>query len=219
MAGISRKEGRLLAMFLGVLFFAGNVIALKSYLGGTKQARLQIRALTEQRQNIDALLSDRDYWEQRRQWMREHQPTIDDPGAAQGELLDQLQREARALGLTILEQRIVDSRGKQQASQVSVMLKVSAPMESLVQWLAGVQSPEAFRVVEQLTLSLDLRSREEEIPVVCTLQVGRLSQPAETGSGPNATGRSLRGATPGRGNPEKPGPRRNRPRNGNSPSR
>jgi|GEM_PF-1629099 len=184
MAKLSKKEIRLLAIFLSVLAFAGNVIALKFYISGVRLARTQIATLTEQRQQIDALLADRAYWEERQQWMKEHQPSIRDMGEAQGELIERLQRTARNRGLTILEQRMPDQNRKQQPPRISAMLKVSAPMADVVGWLAEVQSPEAFLIVEQLTLSLDLKSNEEELPVVCTLQVGLLYQPEGGMMGP-----------------------------------
>jgi len=182
MARISKKEKRLLIAFLSVLFFVGNVIALKKYLDGTRLAKTQIKTLIEQKQGIDALLSDREYWEERQRWMESHQPDIGDLGEAQGEMIESLQRQARARGITILEQRIIDPKPKQQYPRISVMLKVVAPMADVVGWLSEIQSPESFRIVEQLTLNLDTRSREEELPVICTLQVGRLYHSGARGS-------------------------------------
>ncbi len=176
MAKLSKKETRLLVIFLSVIFFAGNVIALKTFMGGVTLAKTQIRTLTEQKQGIDALLGDRAYWEERQKWMEDHQPVIGDMGEAQGELIETLQKLARARGITILEQRIMEPNPKLQYKRISVMLKVIAPMSDLVDWLAEIQSPEAFHIVEQLTLALDLKSKEEELPVICTLQVGRLYQ-------------------------------------------
>jgi hypothetical protein len=122
------------------------------------------------------LLSDREYWEERQNWMKSHQPRIEDFGEAQGEMLESLQEDARARGITVLEQRILDPQAKQQYPRISVFLKVVAPMSDVVAWLSEIQSPESFRIVEQLSLTLDARSKEEELPVICSLQVGRLYQ-------------------------------------------
>ena len=113
--------------------------------------------------------------------MEAHQPVIGDLGEAQGELIETLQKLARGRGITILEQRIMEHNPKQQYRRISVMLKVVAPMADVVEWLAEIQSPEAFHIVEQMTLALDLKSKEEELPVVCTLQVGQLYQPKNGG--------------------------------------
>ena len=174
MARLSKKEARLLLIFSTVLFFAANVIVLKRYLTAVRAARTQLAAFSAQRQTIDALLSDRAYWEERQQWLEQHQPVLDEIGAAQGELIQTLQRFARDRGITILEQTLLAPVAKPQYREVAVKLKLTAPMRDMMEWLATIQAPEAFYSVDQLSLTLDTRSKEEELPVLCTLQVGRL---------------------------------------------
>ena len=174
MAKLSKKEKRLLVAFISILLLVGNVIGLKKYLDGVRLAKMQIKTLTEQKEGINALLSDREYWEERQNWMKSHQPQIADLGEAQGEMLESLQEEARARGITVLEQRILDPQTKQQYPRISVFLKVVGPMSDIVSWLSEIQAPESFRIVENLSLALDTRSKEEELPVICTLQIGRL---------------------------------------------
>ena len=58
--------------------------------------------------------------------------------------------------------------------EVSVKLKLSARLEDMVSWLAEIQAPERFYIINQLVLNMDAKSRELELPSLCTLQVGRL---------------------------------------------
>lgn len=178
MAKLSKKEIRLLTLFLSALFLAGNVIALKSYLTGVKLSQAQIKTFGDKRQEIDALLSDRLYWEERQQWMEVHQPQLSEPGEAQGELISDLQHFARERGITILEQVILEPSHKAPFQKIAVRLKLSAPMRDLVEWLAEIQSPDAFYVVEQMLITPDIRSKEEEQPVICTFQVAKLYRSA-----------------------------------------
>lgn len=181
MARLSKKETRLLLAFSATIFCAVNVIALKSYLTALTGARSRLTAYSSQRQTIDALLSDRAYWEDRQRWLDEHQPELENSGAAQGALIETLQKVARDRGITILEQTILEPTVKPYYQEISVRLKLTAPMKEMVAWLAEIQAPERFYVVDQLSLSVDTKSKEVELPALCTLQVGRLyrSQPAK----------------------------------------
>jgi len=181
MARLSKKELRLLVAFLATIFVAGNVLVLKGYLSSLKTARARIAAVSSQRESVDLLLSDRDYWEERERWLEEHQPQLDDAGASLGSLIETLQKGARENGITILEQTIVEPSGKSRYHQASVRLKLTAPMEEMIGWLAGIQAPERFYVISQFALSVDTRSKEEEPPAICTVQVGRLYRQKESG--------------------------------------
>lgn len=182
MARLSKKELRLLAAFLATTFVAGNVLALKGYLSSLKTARVRIATVSGERESVDSLLSDRDYWEERERWLQEHQPQLEDAGASLGSLIETLQKGARECGITILEQTIVEPSGKSHYKQASVRLKLTAPMKQMIDWLAGIQAPERFYVVSQFALNLDTRSKEEEQPAICIVQVERLyRQKAEGG--------------------------------------
>lgn len=174
MARLSKKELRLLIAFLATIFVAGNVLSLKGYLSALKGARSRIAAYTSQREGIDALLADRQYWEERQRWIEEHQPEIKDAGAAQGALIESLQKSARERGITILEQTILEPAVKPQYHEVFVRLKLKAPMNEMIAWLAEIQAPERFTVINQFALSVDARNQEEEPLALCTMQVGRL---------------------------------------------
>lgn len=174
MARLSKKELRLLVAFLATIFVAGNVLALKGYLSSLKVARSRIAAVASQRESVDLLLSDRAYWEERERWIEEHQPQLEDAGASLGSLIETLQKGAREGGITILEQTIVEPSGKSPYQQASIRLKLRAPMKEMIDWLAGIQAPERFYVISQFALSIDSRSKEDEPPAICTVQVGRL---------------------------------------------
>lgn len=177
MARLNKKELRLAILFASTLFFAGNVTALKRYITALSTARTQLATYSTQRQEIDILLSDREYWETRQHWLDEHQPLLDNPGAAQGELIETIQRVARDRGITILDQTIMEPSSQPHFQEVSAKLKLSARLEDMVSWLAEIQSPERFTIINQLTLSIDSKSKEMELPALCTLQVGRLYSP------------------------------------------
>lgn len=177
MAKLSKKELRLLLLFSGTLFFAVNVIALKSYITSQRAVKADIARLTLERQNIDALLSDRDYWRERQEWLDANQPGLENVGAAQGELIQALQSVARDRGITILDQTILEPVFQTHYQEIAVKLKLTASFEDMVGWLADIQAPDRFYIVNQLQLSIDTRSQELEPPAVCTIQVGRLYSP------------------------------------------
>jgi len=84
---------------------------------------------------------------------------------------------ARDRGIKILEQTIMEPSIQPHFEEISAKLKLSARMEDIVAWLADIQAPERFYVINQLSLSLDMTSKEMELPALCTLQVGRLYSP------------------------------------------
>ena len=177
MAKLSKKELRLLFVFAGTIFFAVNVIALRSYLTALRTVRADLARLTLERQNINVLLADRDYWRERQAWLNEHQPILENVGAAQGELIQSLQSVARDRGIIILDQTILEPVFQAQYQEISAKLKLTAPIEDMVGWLADIQAPERFAIVNQLQLSIDSRNREEDPPAICTVQVGRMYSP------------------------------------------
>lgn len=174
MARLNNKELRLAIIFASTIFLAVNVTALKRYITALSTARTQLATCSNQRQEIDILLSDRDYWEERQRWLDEHQPLLENSGAAQGELIETIQRVARDRGITILEQTILEPTFQPYFQEVSAKLKLTARLEDIVSWLAEIQAPERFYLINQLSLSIDTKSKNMELPALCTLQVGRL---------------------------------------------
>ncbi len=174
MARLSKKETRLLLAFSITIFLAVNMLAMKRYLTSLTLVRSQVRAYTAQRQKIDGLLSDRAYWQERQQWLAEHQPSLDNTGAAQGTLIETLQKAARDGGITILDQTILEPSIKPYYQAISVKLKVTAPMKDMVNWLAEIQAPERFLSIDALSVTVDPRSKELDPPAICTLQVACL---------------------------------------------
>ncbi|MEI6350149.1 MAG: GspMb/PilO family protein [Verrucomicrobiota bacterium] len=177
MAKLSKKELKLLALFAGTVFFAVNVMALKGYVTSLRAVRADLAKLTLDRQNIDGLLSDRDYWRERQRWLDAHEPNLDNVGAAQGELIQTLQSVARDRGITILDQTILEPVFQSQYQEIAAKFKLTAAFQDMVGWLADIQAPERFYIVNQLQLSIDTRSQEEDPPAICTIQVGRVYSP------------------------------------------
>ena len=177
MAKLSKKELRLLTVFSVTVFFAVNVIALKGYITSLRAVRADLAKLALDRQSIDGLLSDRDYWRERQRWLDAHEPCLENVGAAQGDLIQTLQNVARDRGITILDQTILEPAFQPQYQEISAKFKLTAAFQDMVGWLADIQSPERFFIVNQLQLSIDTRSQEEDPPATCTIQVGRIYSP------------------------------------------
>jgi hypothetical protein len=155
MRTLAPSEKRLLLILCSALFLALNMLGLRAFLQTRTKLRQAIVSsrteLSEDRNWVslaDMLLpADR--------WISAHpMPSlaIDQASAA---LLKSERDAAEKAGLKIDEENLIPPQGNPYGSSVSVSAKLSGPFKSLVNFLFTIQSPDAWRRVEKLTLRSD----------------------------------------------------------------
>ena len=155
MRTLAPSEKRLLLILCGALFLALNMLGLRAFLQTRTKLRQGIIAshseLSEDRNWVslaDTLLpADR--------WISAHPMPALAPDQASAALLKSEREEAEKAGLKIDEENLLPPQGNPYGSSVSVSAKFSGPFQSMVKFLFSIQSPDAWRRVEKLTLRSD----------------------------------------------------------------
>lgn len=128
----------------------------------TKNQKLLSRQLTEKTETLaqmQTLIAERELWEQRDQWLTQHQPKLDNANSAVSALLEEVKALGQKHSLTPTDAVLgaPDTGGKTSGvyQSVSVSFNVKGKREDIVDFLYDVQSPTNFLVFEKATLQVD----------------------------------------------------------------
>lgn len=174
---LSSREKNLLLLCVGVLLFMAFAIAANSFMQRRADAVKKIAVLQAQKTDNETWLKDRAFQEKRRGWLAEKMPTTDSLGRAQGQLLEDLQNQALDLGIVIQQQTLPESVTTADYREVTVNVRVRGDQLVVMQWLAGMQSPEKFQAIKELQFQLDSRAKEKTPQALCNLTLARWFKP------------------------------------------
>lgn len=163
---MSPREKNLLILFATAGFFILNLLGFKFYSAQRqsvdskrKDAELKLANAENFRTMSGEVASEMD-------WLAQHEP---EPAAYQDvqSALQQFgEREALAAGLTIKNQRPLDTdTSGTQFHRVKVQFNLLGPEQSLYRWFDRINVPSEFRAVTLIRLSPD---REDETKIECT---------------------------------------------------
>jgi hypothetical protein len=102
----------------------------------------------------EVYIKERNLWEKRAQWLKEHQPALKGPGEA-STLLDQIKTVAGKHNIVIENPAIGTGDSTPERQSVFASIEVKSPWPPLVRFLYDVQQPESFVVFESVTLNID----------------------------------------------------------------
>lgn len=151
----------------GVVFFGGHALSQKQ-----QELNLERLSLKGDQAEAEVDLQKEALWNQRRAWIKAHQPPFGEEGDTGAQMRNAVVKGARDNNLEILEQEAPDVQHGPGGARVNVQLKIKGSMEGLCRWLAALQKPESFYAVTQFSLQAD----EDQKSMVCTLQVARYFQ-------------------------------------------
>jgi Tfp pilus assembly protein PilO len=146
-----------LAIVVGVM-----VVALLSYLLLTQfqkkltMLRGQLRDKQVELDTMKTLISERDLWLARGEWLKSHQaPLSEDPSKAAGQLLEDAKQIGLKHSITLENVNYGNPVTKPNYQSISVAFETKSDWKDLVDFLFDVQSPTDFRVFESCNLSLE----------------------------------------------------------------
>jgi hypothetical protein len=120
-------------------------------LGGAHTEMVERRAkLAEQALYV----KERDLWTKREEWIRKHQPVLENPAEASA-LLDQLREVAGKYNILIENPAIGAGETTPDHQTVFASIETKSPWPPLVHFLYDVQRPDAFIVFENVNLAID----------------------------------------------------------------
>ena len=174
MRTLAPSEKRLLLILCGALFLALNMLCLRSFLQTRTKIRQAIVAAREELSEDRNWVSLAASLVPAERWISAHPMPALSPDQASASLLRTEREEAEKAGLKIDEENLLPPQGNPHGSSVSVAAKLSGPFRSMVGFLFAIQSPDAWRRVEKLTL----RSDAQPPNVIAELELRQDFQPS-----------------------------------------
>jgi hypothetical protein len=155
MRTLAPSEKRLLLILCGALFLALNMLGLRAFLQTRTKLRQAIVVARGELSEDRNWVSLADTLRPADRWISSHPMPLLAADQASAALLKIERGEAEKAGLKIDEENLLPPQGNPYGSSVSVAAKFSGPFQSMVKFLFSIQSPEAWRRVEKLTLRSD----------------------------------------------------------------
>jgi len=151
---LNPRERRLCAIVGGIVFLLLNWYIWGKLLGALDHARADLVARQNTRKVQEVFIRERDLWDKRAQWLKEHQPALKGPGDA-STLLDQVKQVAGKQNVLIENPAIGTSDATADQQAVFASFEVKSGWPPLVHFLYDIQQPESFVVFESITLNID----------------------------------------------------------------
>lgn len=151
---MNRRERVLGAIVAGSVFLLLNFYVWGKLFGSLDQARADLVVRKNTRKVQEVYIKERDLWEKRAQWLKEHQPVLKGPGEA-STLLDQVKQVAGKHNVLIENPALGTGDSTPDRQSVFASVEVKSPWPPLVRFLYDVQQPESFVVFESVTLNID----------------------------------------------------------------
>jgi hypothetical protein len=155
MRTLAPSEKRLLLILCSALFLALNMLGLRAFLQTRTKLRQAIESARGELSEDRNWVSLADTLVPADRWISAHPMPAFATDQASAALLKSEREEAEKSGLKIDEENLLPSQGNPYGSSVSVSAKLSGPFQSMVKFLFAIQSPDAWRRVEKLTLRSD----------------------------------------------------------------
>jgi hypothetical protein len=148
------RERVLSLIVAGVLVVLLNLWILSSVLGAVTSAQKELATRRSKLAEQALYVKERDIWTKRDEWIRQHQPTLNNPAEASA-LLDQLQEVAGKYNIQVENPAIGTGETTPYHQTVFAAIETKSPWPPLVHFLYDVQHPEAFLVFENVNLVID----------------------------------------------------------------
>jgi len=174
---MTTREKRMLAGCVAVLMVSGTTILAKEFLDRRFVVETKIASLESQLKESQAWLADRAFQEKRRNWLEKTMPTTDSLVRAQGLLLEDMQNSLLDLGVKIERTTLNDATSTPHYREVTVNMSMRGDQAIILEWLAGLQSPEYFQIIKNLEIDPDTKSKEKLPQVEVSLTVARWFKP------------------------------------------
>ncbi len=150
-----------IAVLFVVVFYQRNVEALKTRITNLENSKVE----------ADFWLSEKPFWDERRNWLVGKMPILPEDGSATSKFLEDIQQSASAAGVTIESPSLLEPVGGNGIEEHLLRMKANGTLEQFTRWLAAIQRPEKFQAIS----ALNLKSGEPPT-VICELQISRYYQ-------------------------------------------
>jgi len=148
------RERMLSWVVAGTIFVLLNLWILTRILGALSDARKETATRRAKLAEQALYVKERDLWTKREEWIRKHQPVLDNPAEASA-LLDQVKQVAGKYNVLVENPAIGTGETTPHHQTVFASIETKSPWPPLVHFLYDVQRPDAFIVFENVNLAID----------------------------------------------------------------
>jgi hypothetical protein len=138
----------------GTIFALLNLWILNWILGALGVAHKEVTARRAKLAEQALYVKERDLWNKREEWIRKHQPVLNNPAEASA-LLDQLKQVAGKYEVLIENPAIGTGETTPYHETVFASIETKSPWPPLVHFLYDVQRPDGFVTFENVNLTVD----------------------------------------------------------------
>jgi hypothetical protein len=152
---LSQREKILSFGFGGAIFVVVNLYLFDFFLDNQRRLQKELANKGQQLRSMQSLLASAPMWEQRDLWLRSKQPVLENEATAGVQLLKRIQDTAREQSVTV-EAPVLGGISRQPYyTGVSVDIETKSTWKALIAYLAALQSPDQFIVLETANLKRD----------------------------------------------------------------
>ncbi len=155
---MNAREQRLAILLISVILIGGGWLVFKRMSQWKSSIAAREIVLVSKKAEATALLSQKDFWKTRSEWLAAKQPVYPAKRADADNAIDELIRNtARDNGITIVTPQAEEPERLDIADSTSASMLISAkgPLEKMLRWLHGLQQPDAFITIKGLALAPD----------------------------------------------------------------
>lgn len=148
------RERKLAGLVAGALFLLINLVIWSKLFDILGNARAELAQQKATRVEQSLYIKERDLWDRRDKWLKQHQPTLKSAVEA-STLLDQVKEIAGKHNVLIERPAIGAGDATPDHQSVFASFETKSPWPPLVHFLFDLQQPEAFVVFESVQLQID----------------------------------------------------------------
>jgi len=152
---LSKSEKRLVSIVVVLVVLLLNVVVLKFFLRTRADLEQQLAQKKAMCESLRLLANAAPLWEKRAQWLQTSQPKLVDAAAEGNALLNVLKDTASKHGVTLSKQQLAASRPENGGVAVPVQFELKGRWNGVCGFLADLQAPERFVVIQQSKLRVD----------------------------------------------------------------
>lgn len=166
---LNARERTLALLLGGTAFLLLNLLFLPRLTASNQAGKRKQAELKAQLGAAEGWVKNEAYWQERKKWLQETEPTLNAAREESATQLEELQATARKLGVQINGVELLQLPETEFYQPIGAKLTVSGPWPGLVEFVAKLQDPVEFDVIPRFSV----KSADEPPNVICEMEVQR----------------------------------------------
>jgi Tfp pilus assembly protein PilO len=144
-----------LAMIVGaIILVVVNLFLFNFFMKNYRRLKTDFAAKKEQLEVMHGLYADREMWDARDGWLKDHFPKLQNESTASPELLERIKNQAKTHSVQLENPSLGVTQKKPNYTGAPVTFDTKSTWHDLSAFLFELQNPEQFIVVESVDLKV-----------------------------------------------------------------